>query len=284
MELMDALRNDGERWFFEIETNGTRMPGDAFLDAVDQMNVSPKLANSGISKKMRLKSDVLAGLAGTRKAWFKFVVQGEGDVEEVMGMNMPLDRVILMPRGEDGGRSGQERSLAGGEVPGYRSEVFGSAACPALGAINEGCEFFGTFSLRRGLTGGRSMKVNDENEWSADDSTWKLLGKAKASPASTRFADDTVRAIKLLPEADPWWPKILSVSPWVAAAACCVLTASILMNHPDKVSTEEIADVAVSSEEKWVAIAEVAEAEMLVAAANDLDSFSDQELASLVGF
>lgn len=101
--LMDALRRDGAEWFFEIETNGTQMPGEAFLKAVDQMNVSPKLANSGMAEGLRFKGDMLAGLAAIGKAWFKFVVQDEADIAEILGImvesGIPAERVILMPEG-----------------------------------------------------------------------------------------------------------------------------------------------------------------------------------------
>jgi 7-carboxy-7-deazaguanine synthase len=103
VELMAALREDGEEWFFEVETNGTKMPGEGFLGAVGQMNVSPKLANSGMGAELRLKPDVLSGLAGTGKAWFKFVVQGEQDIAEILTLletaGIPVERVILMPEG-----------------------------------------------------------------------------------------------------------------------------------------------------------------------------------------
>lgn len=103
LELMGVLRGDGEEWFFEIETNGTQLPGEDFQRAVDQMNVSPKLANSGMPEGLRVKKDVLAGLAASGKAWFKFVVQGEGDLAEILGImedaGISANRVILMPEG-----------------------------------------------------------------------------------------------------------------------------------------------------------------------------------------
>jgi len=103
LQLMGDLRNDGKEWFFEIETNGTRLPGADFLAGVDQMNVSPKLGNSGVAEGLRRKPEVLAGLAESGKAWFKFVVQGEGDIAEVLelvkGSGIPMERVILMPEG-----------------------------------------------------------------------------------------------------------------------------------------------------------------------------------------
>jgi len=103
VELMTELRGDGEEWFFEIETNGTRMPGENFLEAIDQLNVSAKLANSGVADGLRKKPVVLAGLAGAGKAWFKFVVQGEEDIREILDLveelKIPIGQVILMPEG-----------------------------------------------------------------------------------------------------------------------------------------------------------------------------------------
>lgn len=103
VELMAELRGDGEQWYFEIETNGTRMPGEDFLKAIDQLNISAKLANSGVAEGLRKKVKVLRSLAGTGKAWFKFVVQGEEDIAEVLGMveesGIGMGQVILMSEG-----------------------------------------------------------------------------------------------------------------------------------------------------------------------------------------
>jgi 7-carboxy-7-deazaguanine synthase len=103
VELMGALRGDGEEWFFEIETNGTILPGEGFLGVIGQMNVSPKLANSGMGEELRLKPEALSGLAATGKAWFKFVVRDERDIAEIRSLmgtaGIPGNRVILMPEG-----------------------------------------------------------------------------------------------------------------------------------------------------------------------------------------
>jgi organic radical activating enzyme len=103
VELMAALSEDGEEWFFEVETNGTKMPGAGFLGLIGQINVSPKLANSGMGEELRLKPTVLAGLAATGKAWFKFVVRDERDITEIRSLmeraGIPGNRVILMPEG-----------------------------------------------------------------------------------------------------------------------------------------------------------------------------------------
>ncbi len=103
VELMAALRGDGEEWFFEIETNGTILPGAELIEAIGQLNVSPKLANSGMGEKLRLKPTVLSGLADTDKAWFKFVVRDEPDISEILELlervGIVGGRVLLMPEG-----------------------------------------------------------------------------------------------------------------------------------------------------------------------------------------
>jgi hypothetical protein len=126
--------------------------------------------------------------------------------------------------------------------------------------------------------------MKDKNDWKEGDATWELLGKAVPREASSRFADDTVRAVKLLPEADPWWSKIFSPSPWIAVAACGALAAFVFLKPPvePEVVNQPAPDVQV--EEQWVEIAEVADEELLVAAADHLDRFSDQELVTLIGF
>lgn len=101
--LIGALRSDGEAWFFEIETNGTQLPAADMIASIDQFNVSAKLANSGVAEHLRDKPEVMRGLVLSGKAWFKFVVQQEADLEEIRGLvkrsSIPWERVVLMPEG-----------------------------------------------------------------------------------------------------------------------------------------------------------------------------------------
>lgn len=88
---------------FEVETNGTRVPDAGFAEAVDQFNVSPKLANSGIDETLRIQPAALEGFARMDKAWFKFVVTAPADLAEIQTLRtrfgIPADRVLLMPEG-----------------------------------------------------------------------------------------------------------------------------------------------------------------------------------------
>jgi len=105
LEMIGHIRARTPEHFFEVETNGTRLPGDAFAREIGRFNVSPKLANSGMETRLRIIPDVLAGFAAMPQAWFKFVVATESDLEEVMALaaahHLPGQRILLMPEGRD---------------------------------------------------------------------------------------------------------------------------------------------------------------------------------------
>jgi organic radical activating enzyme len=86
-----------------VETNATRIPTPAFADAVDQFNISPKLANSGMPESLRLNDSALRFFATTPKAWFKFVVASPTDLAEIKMLQsrheIPHERILLMPEG-----------------------------------------------------------------------------------------------------------------------------------------------------------------------------------------
>jgi len=103
IELMLSLKQRLGATHFEIETNGTLMPGPEFLEQIDQINVSPKLSNSEVAVDLRYKPDVLADLAKTGKADFKFVIGPDSeDFAEVQRIveeaAIPPDQVFLMPK------------------------------------------------------------------------------------------------------------------------------------------------------------------------------------------
>lgn len=85
----------------EMETNGTIMPDTELLKRVTQFNVSPKLPHSGNNDVKTWKPDILRCLAGTEKAWFKFVVACEDDVRAVLQRaseaDIPPERILIMP-------------------------------------------------------------------------------------------------------------------------------------------------------------------------------------------
>ncbi len=133
--LMDALDEaPGRPCHFEIETNGTLAPGPDFLARINQLNVSPKLANSGVAVELRWKPDVLRLLAHCDKADFKFVIGCQEDFSEVQAIvtaaDIDPDRVFLMP---------QARSVA---------ELESRAAWVAALALEHGFRFSDRLHLR----------------------------------------------------------------------------------------------------------------------------------------
>lgn len=103
VELANGLREANEDYWVEIETNGTIPPKPETLEAVDQFNVSPKLANSGNELLRRRKDKAMEAYVATPKADFKFVVFSEDDLPEILEMveryEIPHERVFLMPEG-----------------------------------------------------------------------------------------------------------------------------------------------------------------------------------------
>jgi len=108
LEMIGHIRKTMPECMFEVETNGTRIPSPAFAEAVDQFNVSPKLANSGMEESLRLNPEALAYFAASPKAWFKFVVSSPADLAEIQSLRarfeIPAGRVLLMPEGRTAGQ------------------------------------------------------------------------------------------------------------------------------------------------------------------------------------
>lgn len=103
LDMMRRIRGKIGEVVFEVETNGTRVPGAEFAAEVAQFNVSPKLSNSGMEENIRLVPGALAWFAAEEKSWFKFVVAGEADLAEIEELvtrfTLPRSRILLMPEG-----------------------------------------------------------------------------------------------------------------------------------------------------------------------------------------
>jgi 7-carboxy-7-deazaguanine synthase len=103
LEIIRIIRAQVPDCVFEVETNGTRVPCPAFADAVDQFNVSPKLANAGMPASLRLDEGALRYFASSPKAWFKFVVSSPDDLTEIQTLEtfhiISRSHVLLMPEG-----------------------------------------------------------------------------------------------------------------------------------------------------------------------------------------
>ena len=109
IEAMSLMLQDGimnKNPFNEIETNGTCYIGDDLFFNLDQINCSPKLANSGMTEKQRIVPHAIKRIMEHSNYQFKFVISTEEDVQElfrdfVIPFNIPLKNVVCMPGLDD---------------------------------------------------------------------------------------------------------------------------------------------------------------------------------------
>jgi hypothetical protein len=121
-----------------------------------------------------------------------------------------------------------------------------------------------------------------DDSWESD-AVWKLLDQSPRQTAGARFADNTVRAARLADDAKPWWSRWFAPAPLAGlAGATAALTFAVVSWVG--LSPESGAPSATLNSEQAVAIQEIAETETLIAAVDQLDDFSDNELVSLIGF
>lgn len=96
-ELEELLNRLPQDYYVEVETNGTIEPSPALRTRVDQWNVSPKLSHAGNDAGKALVFDALETFAEMPNAWFKLVVQSEADWPAIDALELPLERIMLMP-------------------------------------------------------------------------------------------------------------------------------------------------------------------------------------------
>lgn len=123
---------------------------------------------------------------------------------------------------------------------------------------------------------------NTDESWE-QDAVWKLLDQAPPASAGPRFVDDTVRAARLMSQPEAWWKRLFAPAPLagLAGATAALVFAAVSLTGP---APETVSQTAAFDSEQAAAIQEIAEAEMLMAAVDHLDDFSDNELVTLIGF
>ncbi|MFI7676354.1 7-carboxy-7-deazaguanine synthase QueE [Actinophytocola sp. NPDC049390] len=101
--LLTAINDAGLSTEIEVETSGTVAPTPAIVDAVTRFTVSPKLANSNLLARQRIRPAVLRQFVLSGKASWKFVVQCPEQLAEVgdLAAGYQLDPVWIMPEGTD---------------------------------------------------------------------------------------------------------------------------------------------------------------------------------------
>jgi organic radical activating enzyme len=105
---------DMSKVFNEIETNGTIVIDQPLFKYLQQINCSPKLANSGMTVKQRIVPKAIKRVMEHSNYQFKFVISTEEDVKEIFRdfvepFKIPLKNVICMP-GLDDAANFEERT------------------------------------------------------------------------------------------------------------------------------------------------------------------------------
>jgi len=116
--LVEFLQELGAKYGFypyiEVENEAVILPSYPLTRIVSQWNNSPKLSNSGMKPRVRIKSEVLRATASLRNSWFKFVVSSKEDWNEIEKDFLPhisLTQVILMPEGQTQEELNQKREF-----------------------------------------------------------------------------------------------------------------------------------------------------------------------------
>lgn len=102
VSFLKYLEDMGGKPYCEIETNGTILIQDELFERLDQINCSPKLANSGIPEKDRVKEVPLRKILSHSNHQFKFVISKEEDMNEIIStfvnpLSIKSKNVVLMP-------------------------------------------------------------------------------------------------------------------------------------------------------------------------------------------
>jgi len=95
----------GFKPYVEVENEAVLMPSPEFVSLVDWWNNSPKLQNSGMKYKARIKPLTLSYMGSLPNSVFKFVIASESDWDEIqetfINTNfITLDKIVLMPEGQ----------------------------------------------------------------------------------------------------------------------------------------------------------------------------------------
>ena len=100
--FLSYLHDRGPSPFIEVETNTTISPEPKFGSFVQHYTCSPKLSNSRMPISRRRRIEVIRKFVGNSRAVFKFVIDVQSDVKEVLEdyiepFGVVPSRVYLMP-------------------------------------------------------------------------------------------------------------------------------------------------------------------------------------------
>lgn len=106
IEVMNKLREINKDYYFEVETNGTLVLQDPFIELINQINCSPKLASSGNASLVANRSAAINKIKDFNETIFKFVICKKTIAEDIVEIQqwqeqycIQNNRIWLMPEG-----------------------------------------------------------------------------------------------------------------------------------------------------------------------------------------
>ena len=100
--IQEFVDKYGFKPHIQVENECVLSPTPQFEKLVDCWNNSPKLSNSGMKERVRLKPEILKHMSSLENAWFKFVITSSSDWNEIEYDFLPhikKSQIILMPEG-----------------------------------------------------------------------------------------------------------------------------------------------------------------------------------------
>lgn len=115
--IVQFIQRYGFKPYIEVENEAVLMPSQQFVDIVDWWNNSPKLSNSGMKPRVRIKPDVLKFMGQLPNSIFKFVVASQQDWEEIENDYIipgfiTKDKIVIMPEGQTQEELAKTREMA----------------------------------------------------------------------------------------------------------------------------------------------------------------------------
>jgi len=115
--IKEFIINYGFKPYIEVENEAVLMPIPEFVELVDWWNNSPKLENSGMKYKARIKPLTLSYMGSLPNSVFKFVVSSKADWVEIQETFIDTnfitkDKMVLMPEGQTQEELSKTREMA----------------------------------------------------------------------------------------------------------------------------------------------------------------------------
>ena len=115
--LQAFIARYGFKPYIEVENEAVLMPTTEFVELVDWWNNSPKLGNSGMKEKVRVKPLVLSYMGSLPNSIFKFVVNSQEDWKEIHETYLQpgfitKSKIVIMPEGQTQAELSYSRELA----------------------------------------------------------------------------------------------------------------------------------------------------------------------------